>query len=167
MKWKDKNLDTSPLVGDKIVCLRNNWSKTNALGDALVNGTIGKISDISTSPNLFLGTESYIDFEVDSYEDIPLILDNSNFSNVLIDWKLFTTGEPTLNKDNFRTFPKKFRPNEFDYGYAITCWKAQGSEWSKVLAIEERFPFDKQEHKQYLYTVTTRARDKLTLVLNQ
>ena len=39
-------------------------------------------------------------------------------------------------------------PYDFTYGYAITGHKSQGSEWDKVLVIEERFPFDKEEHKR-------------------
>jgi ATP-dependent exoDNAse (exonuclease V) alpha subunit len=50
------------------------------------------------------------------------------------------------------------------YGYAITCHAAQGSEWDKVLVIEESFPFDKTEHARWLYTACTRASDKLVLV---
>ena len=55
-------------------------------------------------------------------------------------------------------------PKEFAYGYAITCHKAQGSEWDKVLVLEESFPFDKEEHKRWLYTACTRASEKLILV---
>ncbi len=39
-----------------------------------------------------------------------------------------------------------------------------GSEWDKVLVIEEKFPFDKEEHKRWLYTACTRAAKKLVLV---
>ena len=39
-------------------------------------------------------------------------------------------------------------PNQFTYGYAITCHKSQGSEWDNVLVIEEGFPFDKEEHRR-------------------
>ena len=28
----------------------------------------------------------------------------------------------------------------------ITIWKAQGSEWDKVVVLEENFPFDKEDH---------------------
>ena len=42
--------------------------------------------------------------------------------------------------------------------------KVSGSEWDKVLVIEERFPFDKEEHKRWLYTACTRAAKKLVLV---
>ena len=49
----------------------------------------------------------------------------------------------------------------------MTYWKAQGSEWDKVLVIEESFPFDKEEHARALYTACTRASEKLVLVRNQ
>ena len=55
-------------------------------------------------------------------------------------------------------------PKEFAYGYAITVHKAQGSEWDKVLVLEERFPFDKEEHARWLYTAVTRASEKLVLL---
>ena len=50
------------------------------------------------------------------------------------------------------------------YGYAITCHCAQGSEWDKVLVIEENFPFDKNEHARWLYTACTRPSQKLLLL---
>ena len=55
-------------------------------------------------------------------------------------------------------------PKEFTYGYAITCHKAQGSEWDKVLVIEDKFPYDKVDHARWLYTAATRAADKLVIV---
>lgn len=42
--------------------------------------------------------------------------------------------------------------------------KVNGSEWDKVLIIEERFPFDKEEHARWLYTAVTRSAKKLVLV---
>jgi exodeoxyribonuclease-5 len=53
---------------------------------------------------------------------------------------------------------------DFAYAYAITCWKAQGSEWNKVLFFEEEFPYDKETHKKYLYTGITRASKKLVII---
>ena len=55
-------------------------------------------------------------------------------------------------------------PFDFTYGYAITCHKAQGSEWQKLLVFEEKFPFDKEEHRRWLYTAITRASEKLVIV---
>lgn len=45
--------------------------------------------------------------------------------------------------------------------------RVSGSEWDKVLVIEERFPFDKEEHKRWLYTACTRAAKKLVLVRSE
>ena len=59
------------------------------------------------------------------------------------------------------------RPLTFDYGYCITCWKAQGSEYDKVLVFEENFPAKKTiDHLRYLYTAATRAKEKLVIVRN-
>ena len=59
---------------------------------------------------------------------------------------------------------EEYIPKEITYGYCITGHAAQGSEWDKVLVIEERFPFDKKEHARWLYTACTRAAEKLVLV---
>ena len=55
-------------------------------------------------------------------------------------------------------------PLEFTYGYAITCHKAQGSQWPNVMVFEEGFPFSKEEHARWLYTAVTRAENKLIVV---
>ncbi len=54
--------------------------------------------------------------------------------------------------------------NRFDYGYAITCHKAQGSEWDNVLVFMQPMG-DSVEKRRWIYTAATRARKKLTLVL--
>ena len=82
---------------------------------------------------------------------------------------MFSTGEPTLDwKTSFKLSknPKtrNLIPLEFDYGYCITGHKSQGSEYEKVLVIEERYPFDKEEHLRWLYTCCTRASEKLVLI---
>ena len=59
---------------------------------------------------------------------------------------------------------KKNIPEQFTYGYAITGWKAQGSEWDNVLVIEEDFPFNEEEHRKFLYTCATRAARRLVII---
>ena len=66
--------------------------------------------------------------------------------------------------DNFKKFPKDFRPLTFDYGYCITCHKAQGSEYDKVLVFEEFLKGG--DHDRWLYTAATRAKEKLVIVRN-
>ena len=48
----------------------------------------------------------------------------------------------------------------FDYGYAITCHKSQGSEWDHVLVYDE--VLFKTDMKRWRYTAITRAAKKLT-----
>ena len=55
-------------------------------------------------------------------------------------------------------------PRQITYGYALTVHAAQGSEWDKVLVLEESFPFDKEEHKRWLYTACTRAAKRLVII---
>lgn len=161
LKWQNPNISSAPLVGDKIICLKNNWDIITEIGDALVNGTIGTLTNLTTYPNQHLGTKAIINF-------MPETAENDNwydqeFHGLLIDWQLITTHVPTLNKENFRSFPKKLRPEQFDYGYCITCHKSQGSEYNNVLVIEE--VLRATDHARWLYTAVTRASQKLTLVL--
>ena len=157
MKW-DQSYIPTPIAGDKIICLKNNWNKITPLGDALVNGAIGTLDSIVTRSDILLDIKAIISFTPEEYEP-----QEKGFENLLIDWKLITTHVPTITKENFRTFPKFLHPEQFDYGYCITCHKSQGSEYNKVLVIEEMLKAI--EHKKWLYTAVTRASEKLTLVL--
>ena len=54
--------------------------------------------------------------------------------------------------------------DEFDFGYALTVHKAQGSQWNSVVLFDESFAF--REHRnRWLYTGITRAAEKLTVVI--
>jgi hypothetical protein len=104
------------------------------------------------------------DFLSDDYtiEDVDSSPDDLIFRDVNMDYKLLTTGEPTVTAKNFKRFPKIWRPREFDYGYCITCHKAQGSEYEKVLVFEEFLRGG--HHSEWLYTAATRAKDKLVII---
>jgi len=52
---------------------------------------------------------------------------------------------------------------EFDYSYALTCHKAQGSQWPNVVVFDESSSFP--EGWRWLYTAVTRASEKLTVML--
>ncbi|MBT4124189.1 MAG: ATP-binding domain-containing protein, partial [Candidatus Pacebacteria bacterium] len=53
----------------------------------------------------------------------------------------------------------------FDFGYALTVHKAQGSQAKKAIVFEERFPkMDDQMWKKWLYTAVTRAEEELFIV---
>ncbi len=53
--------------------------------------------------------------------------------------------------------------DEFDFGYALTVHKAQGSQWSAVVLFDESWAF--REHRsRWLYTGLTRAADRIVVV---
>ena len=106
------------------------------------------------------------DFIPDDYDalDEEFSFGDLYFRQLNMDYKLLTTGEPTVNEKNFKRFPKGVKPLTFDYGYCITCHKSQGSEWDKVLVFEDSFPFAAEEHRRWLYTAITRASEKLVIV---
>ena len=159
-----------PQEGDKVICLRNYWDDLSENEcDPLVNGTIGYLKN---------GFKTFRDFphyiKADNHRfDIwqaNLIVGEDYFSNVEVDYKMLTTGEKCCDwRVAYQLGKLKNKlgdivPKEFAYAYAVTCHKAQGSEWDKVLVLEEQFPFDKTEHARWLYTACTRASEKLVLV---
>lgn len=159
-----------PQEGDKVICLRNYWDVfSDKEGDPLVNGTIGYIHNgfetfrsfphyIPSEEHQFSVWQANFQVGEDCYSDTEIDLKMLNTGQKCCDWRLaYKLGQlkPKLGD---------IVPKEFTYGYAITCHKAQGSEWDKVLALEEQFPFDREEHARWLYTACTRASEKLVLV---
>ena len=160
-----------PQDGEKMICLRNYWDDCADNGDALVNGTTG----ILRNPfETFRMIPNYIPIDnhrMDVVQGDFVTSDGSTFNSVEMDKKLLIDGVKCITdgKILFRLGKLKNKigdivPREFAFGYAITTHKAQGSEWDKVLVIEEKFPFSKEEHARWLYTAVTRASEKLVLV---
>jgi hypothetical protein len=55
--------------------------------------------------------------------------------------------------------------NFFDYGYVVSVHRSQGSEFDKVILLEERsYYWDDEYYKKWLYTGVTRAKEKLFVV---
>ncbi len=156
--------------GEKIIFKRNYWDDWNEDGDTLVNGTIGIVKNPFES---FVRIPYYIK---NDRHDLPnMICDfvpecGSPFNSVSIDQDFLLKETPCVDwKVAYQLGKLKQRigdilPKQATYGYSITCHAAQGSEWDKVLVIEEQFPFSKDEHKRWLYTAATRASEKLVLV---
>ena len=164
-----KGFGPEPAVGDKIISLRNQWEFfSNGVVDPapLTNGTIGVIQR----------TDRYdmsLPFWI-SEKKIPILYTNmidengDVFNYIPVDYTSLTTGEKFLTgKQEFQIRKNPNCPNppfEFAYAYGITCHKAQGSEWNKVMVYEEGFPYDKTEHARWAYTAATRASEKLVWV---
>lgn len=158
-----------PVVGDKVISLKNHWDFFSQKGDwCLTNGAIGTIKNFTTQT---VNIPPYISPApiVYMYSDIELEYDNEDiFMGVPIDYKALTTGKKALDGPAAYKLNKNKQlpdaPYEFAYAYAITCHKAQGSEWNKVMVIEEQYPFKVDDHKRWLYTAVTRASEKLVFI---
>jgi ATP-dependent exoDNAse (exonuclease V) alpha subunit len=156
-----------PQEGDKVICLKNEWDIIADNYDPLVNGTIGYLKNpYSTFVSVprFLGGHRFDVLQSDFVTDGGAI-----FTDLNMDKKMIMTGEKCCDwKTAYaigRNQAHKYKlPKEFTYGYAITCHKSQGSQWDKVLIVEEKFPFDKTEHARWLYTAVTRAVDKAVII---
>lgn len=166
----DAGRSSEPERDDKVICLRNTWDICSVKDEnPLINGTIGYLKDFS------LVTMQYKTF-TESFT-APILLSNiettsgDTYLDVPIDYNSLLTGKKTFTPQQEYYLNKRKDnpplPIEFNYGYAITTHRAQGSQWDNVLVIEENFPFDKEEHARWLYTACTRAAKKLTLILKK
>lgn len=55
----------------------------------------------------------------------------------------------------------------FDFGYATTVHKSQGSEWNRVVLFEQRNRHQSDDdYRRWLYTAVTRAKEKLFVIGN-
>lgn len=121
-------------TGEKIICVQNNGK----LG--LFNGMIGTC----TKARVSMGGSVTIDF----------LCNGKTYKEIEVDPKVFT-GEKT----NF-----SHEISKFEYAYAITCHKAQGSEFGSVVIINEPVGRSKKDKISWLYTALTRASERAVLV---
>lgn len=157
-----------PEPGDKVIALVNRWDISDFSGEnALVNGAIGTLGefiqkDIHFPYWLRVPATPVLASEFITQED-------GYFDELIIDYKALVSGEYGLTpQQSYKVWKcqdsRPLLPIEFNYGYAITGHKAQGSQWDKVLVYEESFPFEREEHARWVYTSCTRAAEKLVLV---
>lgn len=155
---------------EKVIVKRNYWEDLNDEGDALVNGTIGTVKNIFEDfiviPNWIKNDRHRIytlraDIEPEAGSDFPAVSIDKDFlvsESPCVDWRV----SYQLGKIKHKI--GDILPRQITYGYALTCHASQGSEWDKVLVLEESFPFDKKEHQRWLYTACTRCSQKLVLM---
>lgn len=133
------HVSASPAEGEKVICLKNN----KELG--ILNGT---------------------QWLVHSCED------NGIYLSLALHKEGFAGGDKPINVDchpfevDFNDMPWYMRKRfeEFDFGYAITCHKSQGSQWPKVLIHNESWCF-RENAQKWLYTALTRAEEEVMVVL--
>lgn len=130
-----------PASGDKLVALRNDPAK------GLLNGSLWQVLSAVNSSKPFMNL--LIASEDDGMERMSA--------------KIRVLKAAFENPDEEVPWQMKRRYDDFDYGYALTVHKAQGSQWDKVYLFDESWAF--REHRQrWLYTAITRAAQEITIV---
>jgi exodeoxyribonuclease-5 len=137
----------APQSGDQVVCLRNNRTKH------VFNGMIGRIVRVVPA----LGEDGQAWYEA----EIELEGEDYTYSGYILREQF---GALETIKD-VPVAPDGDRGDLWDFGYALTVHKAQGSQSERVLVFEERFPrSDDEDWRRWLYTAVTRAVTELTVV---
>jgi exodeoxyribonuclease-5 len=136
-----------PVAGDKLVCLRNNRKK------GLFNGGLWSVKERSA------GRTGIIKLRLLPDEETAGAALGTRAKRVSVRKECFTGGIEEFD------WPRRKPYDEFDYGYALTVHKAQGSQWDDVVLFDESFAFP-DSRGRWLYTGVTRAAKKLTLVVS-
>ncbi len=149
-----------PQNGDKLICTYNNWNvfidEKNMFN--LVNGIIGICENPVYYPEKNI---VFLNFR-------PDFLPGPCPDVLACDTGIFTDGVYRYKAGDFVASPndsmrQAVQLNRFEYGYCISCHKAQGSEFDSVIVLDESYAFC-EDRNRWLYTAITRARKKLIIV---
>jgi len=138
-----------PEPGDKLVCLKNKRTK------GLLNGGIWAARDVKTSSG---GKRNLRDALVFRMEIVPQDPgEDQRVVKALVARAFFEGAERDM------PWKERKRYDEFDFGYALTVHKAQGSQWPNVTVFDESAIFQ-EDRARHLYTAITRASERVTVV---
>jgi exodeoxyribonuclease-5 len=133
-----------PVAGDRVICLRNERKK------GLLNGSQWLVRRATMSQDK---------------HTVSMVIDSDDGSAAGVEVKSwvhhFCGNERQLDSMG----PVRMAYQEFDFAYAITCHKAQGSQWDDVVLYDESGVFDGDTARRWIYTGITRAASRLTVVL--
>ena len=143
-KIRDYNefTDHTPMIGDRVICLKNN-KRSNV---PLYNGAHGTIRHIVKN--------SRFEF-ANSVVEMDGVNEDMFRGKMLYD---------AFAKEKFNSYETAPGREVFDYGYAITAHKSQGSEFEKVMVIEEGKFVWRDNWNKWLYTAVTRSQGELLIV---
>lgn len=137
-----------PIVGERMICRQNNWNISIGDGLFLTNGTAGDVMDVyKVKSNKYFT----IDFKADA--------SGQTKKNIKVDLQ-YLKASPDERKLMGMT-----KYNKFEYGYAITAHLSQGSQYPRVLFIDEPFGGDPENRCKLRYTAITRASESIDILI--
>ncbi len=161
-----------PTEGEKLICTLNDWEKPLDGEERfyLVNGIIGVAREISPSFDDLASMEFTADF-METGVTVPFdtgIFTKGEYSHLYGQRAITLADGTVVDEGNFELLRKlravKDEPIcRFEFAYAVTCHKAQGSEFDFVVVFDESWAFG-EEKSRWLYTAITRAKEKLLII---
>lgn len=161
-----------PIDGEKLICTLNDWEKPLDEEEKfyLVNGIIGTASEIKESFDDLATMEFQADFMPQSVK-VPFdtaIFTCGAYRHLYGERAVTLVDGTVVHEGNFALLHKLRSVSEepicrFEFAYAVTCHKAQGSEFDFVVVFDESWAFG-EEKNRWLYTAITRAKDKLLII---
>ena len=159
-----------PKKGEKVLTLKNDYNhllESDDLEITILNGMISYMQNDTIEDKDYI----YCDF-------IPDFIANKNeegFNNIKCHKSYFQryTNPYIITPSHERNWKKKTQDmNEseedstvhLDFGYALSYWKAQGSEWQKVLVLDE-YRGSEDHYFKLMYSSITRARESVDIAL--
>lgn len=142
-------------VGDRLICRQTNW---NVLLDkpyediALVNGLVGTCTNVYKNAK-HRNAYAAIDFK-------PEFTNGQQFNKISINHPYLFA--PYRERKEMNVLDKNLVP--FEFGNAITCHLAQGSQAKRVLLFVENWT-NSDFFWRWLYTGITRASEELVIVM--
>ncbi len=161
-----------PADGEKLVCTLNDWGKPlDERGDFhLVNGIIGTCYNVREQEDGLGQLDFRADFLESAVYDLPFdagIFTQGKYFHGYGEKACLLENGRLVHEDNYEVL-RRFRVRRedtvcrFEFAYAVTCHKAQGSEYDKVVVIDESRFFEDAD--RWLYTAVTRAKKKLVIL---
>lgn len=128
----------TPMLHDRIVCLKNNKEKR------LLNGQMFVVTKV-------------VDRKDDAMK-LQVLAEDGKISIPVVTNQAFFDGT-----DEGMAWADRRKFDEFTFGYALTVHKSQGSQWDNVYLFDEGGAF-REDAARWRYTALTRAAEKITVV---
>jgi exodeoxyribonuclease V len=169
--------------GDMVMIVKNNYFWTEGIEniDFIANGDIAEIKKIHRYTERYGFRFADVTLQFHDYNDIEIkakvLLDTlaSESASLTSEQSLRlykTIEEDFLDIANKKSRYKKIREHEFfnalqiKFAYAVTCHKAQGGQWKKVMVDQGYITKEMitKEYLRWLYTAFTRTTKELDLI---
>jgi len=133
---------TLPKQGDLVMCVKNNHAQ------GLLNGQIWECTEDAVDLTQYFVSLHLKDPETD--REIIVTAQKKLFSGIPLE-----------------RYEHEADIEEFEYAYAITVHKAQGSQWDRILLFDQKDNFSRWnevDKRRWLYTGITRAAERITIM---